>query len=422
MSSFHSPGVGTTVELGELLVPMALGDLLLGAGAANPVLLNIGAANRVLTSVGGTAAWAAALFTDNTTELHPTTVSRGLLVGAATAGAATHVLGADGSKIQRLTTNASAVTITSTGRTTASGISLAETNNAITSATLLNISETGSAVTAARTGSQSSITSNRTTTGATVSDNFDNLLIQRTTTESSGTLTVTGALLKLENIVDANAADTTKMLEIVQDAQSTGDLINAFFGANEVFSVGTTDVIINQGQVAGRLFKVKTDLESDFFTIGAASRIDLLRNNQAGISTERTIDCVEDQSGITGDRTGDPWRFRVARTASAGTRNDDFDAFVIERNHTNMGATAYNSAGSVLRLSNVQTSVDSDTTDLLQLEQDIGSAGTFISFLGTIGVGNPIEAVGAKAFTLTHFAKVKITGGLVRYVQVGTIA
>jgi len=45
-----------------------------------------------------------------------------------------------------------------------------------------------------------------------------------------------------------------------------------------------------------------------------------------------------------------------------------------------------------------------------------------MEFLCTIGTGNAIEAVGAKSLTTTHFIKVTITGGLTRYIPVGTIA
>lgn len=58
---------------------------------------------------------------------------------------------------------------------------------------------------------------------------------------------------------------------------------------------------------------------------------------------------------------------------------------------------------------------------VLQLDQaDVSEE--FISFLATIGTGNSIEAVGAKTLTTTHFIKVKIQGGLIRYIPVGTIA
>lgn len=45
-----------------------------------------------------------------------------------------------------------------------------------------------------------------------------------------------------------------------------------------------------------------------------------------------------------------------------------------------------------------------------------------IEFVSTVGVGNAIEAVGAKALTTTHFIKVTLPGALTRYFPVGTIA
>jgi len=45
-----------------------------------------------------------------------------------------------------------------------------------------------------------------------------------------------------------------------------------------------------------------------------------------------------------------------------------------------------------------------------------------MQFETTIGVGNAIEAIGAKTLTTTHFVKVTIPGGLTRYFPVGTIA
>lgn len=45
-----------------------------------------------------------------------------------------------------------------------------------------------------------------------------------------------------------------------------------------------------------------------------------------------------------------------------------------------------------------------------------------IHFEGTIGTGNTIQAVGALVFTPTHYIKHTLTGGLVRYQEVGSIA
>lgn len=45
-----------------------------------------------------------------------------------------------------------------------------------------------------------------------------------------------------------------------------------------------------------------------------------------------------------------------------------------------------------------------------------------IEFNTTIGTGNAIEAIGAKALTTTHFIKVTLPGALTRYIPCGTIA
>lgn len=58
---------------------------------------------------------------------------------------------------------------------------------------------------------------------------------------------------------------------------------------------------------------------------------------------------------------------------------------------------------------------------VLYLEQEDVSE-EMIEFDSTIGVGNAIEAVGAKTLTTTHFIKVTLPGGLTRYLPVGTIA
>ena len=45
-----------------------------------------------------------------------------------------------------------------------------------------------------------------------------------------------------------------------------------------------------------------------------------------------------------------------------------------------------------------------------------------MAFACTIGVGNALEAVGAKALTTTHFIKITLPGALTRYIPAGTIA
>lgn len=57
---------------------------------------------------------------------------------------------------------------------------------------------------------------------------------------------------------------------------------------------------------------------------------------------------------------------------------------------------------------------------LLLVQADVSEE--MMQFSSTIGVGNAIEAVGAKTLTVTHFIKMTITGGLTRYFPIGTIA
>jgi hypothetical protein len=78
---------------------------------------------------------------------------------------------------------------------------------------------------------------------------------------------------------------------------------------------------------------------------------------------------------------------------------------------------------------------DSNPTAILHVDQSSTTAAKppllldqadlseeMIEFNTTIGVGNPIEAVGAKTLTPTHFIRVTLPGGLSRYIPAGTIA
>jgi hypothetical protein len=67
-----------------------------------------------------------------------------------------------------------------------------------------------------------------------------------------------------------------------------------------------------------------------------------------------------------------------------------------------------------------QSSASTAQPVLLLDQADISEE--MIEFATTIGVGNAIEAVGAKTLTPTHFIKVTLPGGLTRYFEVGTIA
>jgi hypothetical protein len=110
--------------------------------------------------------------------------------------------------------------------------------------------------------------------------------------------------------------------------------------------------------------------------------------------------------------------------------DDDGDFFRI----ANFGTASYlaiNSSGNVgiggngvsnpLSKLHIDQSSATGAIPVLILDQADDSE-EMIEFVGTIGVGNAIEAVGAKSLTTTHFIKVTLPGGLTRYLPVGTIA
>lgn len=68
----------------------------------------------------------------------------------------------------------------------------------------------------------------------------------------------------------------------------------------------------------------------------------------------------------------------------------------------------------------IQDSATGARPPLMIQQDDISEE--MVEFVTTIGVGNAIEAVGAKTLTTTHFVKCTIPGPLTRYFEVGTIA
>jgi len=118
----------------------------------------------------------------------------------------------------------------------------------------------------------------------------------------------------------------------------------------------------------------------------------------------------------------------TADVLPGGVDHDQLLNFVDDE-HINWTSTSSNfstsgniagGAGTLSSLNIDQSSVSGAIPVLILGQADLSEE--MIEFVTTIGVGNPVEAVGAKTFTLTHFVKCTIPGGLTRYLQLGTIA
>ena len=148
---------------------------------------------------------------------------------------------------------------------------------------ILQLNESAAGATVNRTGQAVRLESTRSVAGGTINDDFDNVLIQRNSTLMGGVAyTATGALLKLFN-VPSGVTDTSILLELVQDASSTGDLINAVLGASEIFAVRTTGLIIKTAVKleAGISPPQITSNQNDFSPTGLATATAMILSSDA---------------------------------------------------------------------------------------------------------------------------------------------
>lgn len=126
-------------------------------------------------------------------------------------------------------------------------------NCALTSGTIASFDATATAITGTvnKIGSGVSITSSRTTTTGTVSDNFDLLSIIRTDIiNGAGSMASAGSVLYVENAVtntSGTVSDTTNGIEIVMDALGTGAGVSITHAA----PTGTGAVITNNALTTG---------------------------------------------------------------------------------------------------------------------------------------------------------------------------
>jgi hypothetical protein len=146
--------------------------------------------------------------------------------------------------------------------------------------------------------------------------------------------------------------------------------------------------------------------------------------NNIGVGVDFT------QETTAGDHTG----MRVAAVAAdVSSGAEDFDcvvslmeggaAFAERLRLTSAGRLGVGGAGVSSPLAQLHIDQDDASGNAACIYADQADVSEpFIHFNTTIGTGNAIEAIGAKTLTTTHFIKIEIPGGLVRYIPCGTIA
>jgi hypothetical protein len=139
-------------------------------------------------------------------------------------------------------------------------------------------------------------------------------------------------------------------------------------------------------------------------------------------------------SATAGGIAGDETMSLYANAAVDGSGNWEPELLMGDHGHVHLKNTSQGNVGDKyfsvdmtdgMRITKGNLSVDQNSTTgampVLILDQaDVSEE--MIEFVGTIGVGNAIEAVGGKTLTTTHFIKVTLPGSLTRYIPVGTIA
>jgi fibronectin-binding autotransporter adhesin len=201
-------------------------------------------------------------FTGSTTTSFFTITPSGLTTGTAvylpvaamTTGKALHV-------VSNAITSGKTVHITGTA------------GNALTSGELLTLDHTSGNITGTlnKSGNLSSVTSARTVTTGTVSDDYDALLIARSSTiNGAGAFTAAGSVLNLTNTVtnsSGTVADTTNGLEITMSAGGTGYGILLTHSGVLATTASAVSVVANAATTSTGVIRVSATGLTDGFVV-----------------------------------------------------------------------------------------------------------------------------------------------------------
>lgn len=222
---------------------------------------------------------------------------------------------------------------------------------------------------------------------------------------STGTPNATGSGLRVD-LTGITATNNPYAVRVVANGKDAG-------GLNIDADAATLDGnVINVG---GAIATAKSGVLVTADGTPAAADSNVMKVAFTGTDTNKPV--VLNVSGDTKDCMGlsvdaDPTTTSMAYFHSAGALAADKATVEV------ISDAVGNADSAVVRVE--QTNIAGVSTCLALKQDDIDIP--FITLESTIGVGNAIEAVGAKTLTTTHFVMVDIEGVGTRYFPVGTIA
>jgi len=218
------------------------------------------------------------------------------------------------------------VKVSADGLTTGVALNVESASNELmTSGQLADFTHSAVGTTvAAKTGALFSITSSITESGTSTQD-FDVLSLTRTSIhDTAGTLTATGAILKLENVATETAAtltDTVNGLEILMDTQGTGDGVKVTHSAtgaqaiNVISAATTVSCVLITGSGVKANNKASLEVTNSGATAAGGSILRATNNGTPAAATSYLVDF--DYSGAT--MTNNPTTIFVDAGASTNS-------------------------------------------------------------------------------------------------------
>ena len=171
-------------------------------------------------------------------------------------------------------------------------------------------------------------------------------------------------------------------------------------------------------RIAQRIIDENNDnfnaLDFNSYISGTANQVNVVSNNNRTVTLSIPQDVNIDASPTFNNLNINQI---TARTTDGLKLYDDGGNGIFVKDGGNVGiGTASPQAKIHIDQSSTTAAIPALTLDQADVSEEM------IEFVTTIGVGNAIEAIGAKTLTTTHFIKVTIPGGLTRYIPCGTIA